>query len=252
MGNQLNLITLKTNTHMSESNNIVIDNGSGVLKAGMGGENTPSVKFPAIVGKPRGGAVIGGSNKEEYIGDEADKLRGVLNVSYPIASGIVKDWELMNKVWEYCFTNELRIDPTENRIMLTEAPLNPKANREKMTELMFETYQVLGMYVAIQAVLSLYANGRTTGTVCDSGDAVSHTVPVFEGFQIPHAVKSNHIAGRAITDHMNKLLVADGIQEQGGKSAWAQIVREIKEKSCFVALDIEKTKEEAANSNEHS
>ena len=98
----------------------------------------------------------------------------------------------------------------------------------------------------------MYANGRTTGTVCDSGDGVSHTVPVFEGFQIPHAVKSNHIAGRAITEHMNKLLVADGIQEQGGKSAWEQIVREIKEKDCFVALDIEKVKEEAANSNEHT
>jgi actin-related protein len=124
---------------MSESN-VVIDNGSGVLKAGMGGENTPSVKFPAIVGKPRGKGIIGGNQKDEYIGDEADKLRGVLNLSYPIKSGIVNDWELMNKVWEYAFANELRVDPTENRVMLTEAPLNPKVNREKMTEVMFETH----------------------------------------------------------------------------------------------------------------
>jgi len=88
----------------------------------------------------------------------------------------------MNKVWEYCFANELRVDASEHRVLLTEAPLNPKANREKMTEVMFETHNVQGLYVAIQAVLSLYANGRTTGTVCDSGDGVSHTVPVFEGF----------------------------------------------------------------------
>jgi actin-related protein len=237
---------------MAESNNIVIDNGSGVLKAGMGGENSPSVKFPAIVGTPRGTGIIGSNQKEEYIGDEAQKLRGVLNMKYPIASGIIQDWDLMNKVWEFCFTNELRVDAKEHRVMLTEAPLNPKANREKMTEVMFETHNVMGLYVAIQAVLSLYANGRTTGAVCDSGDGVSHTVPVFEGFQIPHAVRSNHIAGRCITDFMEKLLTADGTAAQGGKSAWNQIVREIKEKVCFVALDYTKTLEEAGSSNTHT
>jgi len=135
--------------------------------------------------------------------------------------------------------------------MLTEAPLNPKANREKMTEIMFETHDVNGLYVAIQAVLSLYSNGRTTGTVVDSGDGVSHTVPVFEGFQVPHAVRSNHIAGRAITEYLDKLLVADGVMAQSGKSAWLQNVRDIKEKSCFVALDYETAKREANSSNEH-
>jgi actin-related protein len=206
---------------MSDSgSNIVLDNGSGVIKAGMSGEGTPSVKFPSIVGKPKGAGIIGGNQKDEYIGDEAQKLRGVLNLSYPIASGIVTEWELMNKVWEYAFANELRCDASEHRVLLTEAPLNPKANREKMTEVMFETHNVQGLYIAIQAVLSLYANGRTTGTVCDSGDGVSHTVPVFEGFQIPHAVRKNLIAGRAITDHLNSLLAADNITAQGGISAW--------------------------------
>ena len=95
--------------------------------------------------------------------------------------------------------------------MLTEAPGNPKANREKMVSLMFETFQVQGCYIAIQAVLSLYSNGRTTGLVVDSGDGVTHTVPVYEGFSIPHAVKKNFIAGRAITAHMVDLLTADGI-----------------------------------------
>merc|ERR1712083_854535 len=126
-------------------------------------------------------------------------MRGVLNLSYPIESGIVTSWEDMEKVWEYCFSNELRVDPSEHKVLLTEAPRNPKANREKMTQLMFETFQCMGLYVAIQAVLSLYSNGRTTGMVVDSGDGVTHTVPVFEGFQILHAVKKNFIAGRAIT-----------------------------------------------------
>ena len=144
----------------------------------------------------------------------------------------------MNKVWNYTFENELRVDPSECNVMLTEAPLNPRQNREKMVEIMFETNNVQGMFVAIQAVLSLYANGRTTGVVCDSGDGVTHTVPVFEGFQIPYGIKANHVAGREITKYMNKLLVQDGIGvDQGGKSSWLQSVRDMKEKLCFVALD---------------
>jgi actin len=231
--------------------NIVIDNGSGVIKAGFSGDNQPSVKFPSIVGKPRSDKqMIGVESKSEYIGDEAQKMRGVLNLAYPIKSGIVQDWENMEKVWEYCFSNELRVDPSEHKVLLTEAPMNPKANREKMTSLMFETFQVQGLYVAIQAVLSLYSNGRTTGLVCDSGDGVTHTVPVYEGFSIPHAVKKNYIAGRAITEHLVNLLQAEGVSEQGGKSAWAQIVRKIKEDLCFVSQDFAADQKKAAESTE--
>jgi len=236
---------------MADEKNIIIDNGSGVIKAGFAGDNQPSVKFPSIVGRPRTkSAMIGVESKSEYIGDEAQKMRGVLNLSYPIESGIVTNWDDMEKVWEYAFSNELRVDPSEHKCLLTEAPKNPKANREKMTQLMFETFQVQGLYVAIQAVLSLYSNGRTTGMVCDSGDGVTHTVPVFEGFSIPHAVKKNYIAGRAITDHLVNLLTADGISAQGGESAWKQIVIGIKEKTCFVSLDVEADKAKAAESTE--
>ena len=230
---------------------IVIDNGSGMIKAGFSGDNAPSVKFPSIVGVPRSDKqMVGVESKSEYIGDEAQKMRGVLKLSYPIESGIVTSWDQMEKVWEYCFTNELRVDPSEHKVMLTEAPRNPKANREKMTQLMFETFQVQGLYVAIQAVLSLYSNGRTTGLVCDSGDGVTHTVPVYEGFSIPHAVKKNFIAGRAITDHLVNLLQADNISETGGKSAWAQIVRTIKEDCCYVAINPEDDKKKASESTE--
>lgn len=233
--------------------NIVIDNGSGVIKAGFAGDNQPSVKFPSIVGKPRTDKqMVGVESKSEYLGDEAQKLRGVLKLTYPITSGIVSDWELMEKVWEYCFSNELRVDPTEHKVLLTEAPMNPKANREKMTSLMFETFQVEGLYVAIQAVLSLYSNGRTTGLVVDSGDGVTHTVPVYEGFSIPHAVKKNYIAGRAITDYMSQILTADGIAEQGGASAWRQIVGKMKESLCFVSLDYESDVKKAGESTELS
>jgi len=236
---------------MADEKNIIIDNGSGMIKAGFSGDNQPSVKFPSIVGRPRSKQqMLGVEAKDEYIGDEAQKMRGVLNLNYPIESGIVTNWDDMEKVWEYCFSNELRVDASEHKVLLTEAPRNPKANREKMTQLMFETFQCMGLYVAIQAVLSLYSNGRTTGMVVDSGDGVTHTVPVFEGFQIPHAVKKNFIAGRAITDHMVGLLNLDGINAQGGESAWKQIVISVKEATCFVSLDPEADKAKAGESTE--
>merc|ERR1719367_1440220 len=111
--------------------------------------------------------MVGMAQKDAYIGDEAQSKRGVLKLSYPIEHGIITSWDDMEKIWHHTFYNELRIAPEEHQVLLTEAPLNPKANREKMTP---------NMYVAIQAVLSLYASGRTTGIVMDAGDGVSHTV----------------------------------------------------------------------------
>jgi len=156
------------------------------------------------------------------------KMKGVLELNYPITAGIVEDWQDMEKVWHHTFYNELRVNPTEcTGVLLTEAPRCPKANREKMTQVMFETFEVQNIYVAIQAVMSLYSAGRTTGLVVDAGDGVSHTVPVYEGFSLPHAVEKMAIAGRVLSGYLQKLLLEAG--HSFTSAAEMQIVRDIKE-----------------------
>lgn len=171
------------------------------------------------------------------VGEEASKLRSLLEISYPIENGVVRNWDDMCHVWDYTFNEKMQIDPSNCKILLTEPPMNPINNRVKMFETMFEKYGFHSAYIAIQAVLTLYAHGWMTGVVIDSGDGVTHICPVYEGFALQHLTRRLDIAGRDVTRYLIKLLLLRGYAFN--HTADFETVRMLKEKLCYTAYDLD-------------
>jgi len=220
---------------------VVIDNGSGVIKAGFAGDDSPKCFFPSYVGRPKHVRIMAGAVEGDvFIGRKAQELRGLLKIKYPIEHGIVSDWDDMERIWKYIYEEELKTASEEHPVLLTEAPLNPRNNRELAAQMFFETFNVPALFASIQAVLSLYSSGRTTGIVLDSGDGVTHAVPVYEGFALPNAIRRVDIAGRDVTEYLQLLLRKSGYKFT--TTAEKEVVRIIKEKTCYVATN--PTKEE--------
>eukprot|EP00057_Strongylocentrotus_purpuratus_P015204 XP_011669678.1 PREDICTED: actin isoform X4 [Strongylocentrotus purpuratus] len=215
---------------------VVVDNGSGTIQAGFAGGKTCRAAFPSCIGRSKKSHVDG--KRETFIGEAIYKHREVLGINYPIEHGIVKDWEDMEKIWHYLFDVDLMVDTTEHPVLMTEPPGNPMYNRQKMAQIMFETFQIPAFYVANPALLSLYSSGRVSGFVIETGAGVTQTLAIYEGYCLEAATHRTGLAGREMTHYLMRLLNKKGYSFS--TTAEREIVREIKERCCYLAEDFER------------
>ncbi|XP_042335605.1 actin-related protein T2-like [Sceloporus undulatus] len=216
---------------------VIIDNGSGLCKAGVAGEVGPRHVIASVLGCPKSKLSLSRSRQKEcYVGDEAQDRRETLSLRYPIENGVITSWDDMEKIWKHIYDKGLGMKAFERPLLMTESPLNPKEDRAKLTQLMFEHFKVPAFYLSIQAILSLYASARYTGIVLDSGFGVTHAVPVYEGYCLPHAVSRLDIGGRDVTEVLRELLL-EKRQYFRSFPEGSNVVEDIKVKLCFVAAD---------------
>uniref|UniRef100_K3WHZ1 Actin n=1 Tax=Globisporangium ultimum (strain ATCC 200006 / CBS 805.95 / DAOM BR144) TaxID=431595 RepID=K3WHZ1_GLOUD len=248
----------------NEMEAIVLDNGSGVLKAGLSGEDTPRAVLPACAGKVKNPewfasqaptallkADLRGGERESFVGAECQQFRDYLDVVHPIARGVVEDWDALERIWEYVFTHELRVSPenTTLPILCTSSPAGSKQQQEKMAQILFESQKACGFYFMQQCVLSLFASGRTRGIVVEVGHGSSHAIPIFEGYALPHAALHYHVGGMDVSHRLHKLLTKRG---HSFHSFQSQTIDEIKEATCFMGSKHDRAAVPSSHGSSHS
>ena len=196
-----------------ESEVIVVDLGSGFIKAGYSGEDVPRVVIPTVIGEHENttaedsGAAAGDSKPNKVVsrkmGNEAFLNRSDHDLHYPIQRGIIQDWDRLTQLLEHVFYNELGIEPRVATVLMTDSLKSKKEDKQHLAQIMFDTFRFKAFALQNSAVLSLFSSGTTTGLVAESGEGVTYTVPVFEGYALPHAMQTIEVAGQDIT---NKLL----------------------------------------------
>lgn len=231
---------------MEENRALVIDNGSETIKAGFAGDDAPRAVFSSTIGRRT--EIPPGSlwPRDCFIGDEAYNPHHKLVINRPIERGIISSWADMELIWNHTFFNEIRVSAELWPILLIESPLTPNQNREKMTQTFFETFKVPALYLANSAACAMYASGRGTGIVLESGDGVTHAVPIFEGYALNYATTRLDLGGRDLTDYLIKLL-ADRGYSLASSTADREIARDIKEKLCYVPMALEQEEQAIAN-----
>jgi actin-related protein len=226
---------------------IVLDSGSGTLKAGFAGDNTPKSKIPMLVGRPkRKSKKLSKEAKDVFVGQEAHVKRGILQVERPVQNGIVERWDDLEKMWYHAFFSELIIDPEEHAVLLMEAPMPEKIAREQAFEICFESFNIPSSYLQNTSVLSLYSGGRTSGSVVDMGYGITHIAPVHDGYAIEAGVSRVDVSGEDMTTWMTTLLAIAGFPMKGENARG--LVNDIKEKLAYCCEDYEEEQEAAVTS----
>jgi len=219
-----------------DEKNLVLDFGSQSAKAGFAGDDAPRAVFPSMIGRPKYRAtMVGMGNRDRYVGDEAQAFRGMLELKYPTWRGNIENWDDLEILYHHTFYNELRITPTGWRALISDRPTTSKAQREKLCQMVFETFSLAGAYIAIDGILDLYASGRTTGISLDSGDGMTCAVPVWEGYTKRSLFVCQFSGGYDVTRNLTRILRETG--HHFTSSAEMEIVRDMKEKHAYVAED---------------
>ncbi|ETK74768.1 hypothetical protein L915_18499 [Phytophthora nicotianae] len=227
---------------------IVLDNGSGVFKAGYSGEDTPRTTFTTCAGRVKNPEWFASQapnwkaelrDRETFIGAECQQYRDFLELSNPINRGIVEDWDALERMWEFVFAQELRVDPETAAlpVLCISSPSGPKKQQERMAQLMFESQKVCGFYFMQQCVLSLFASGRTRGIVVEVGHGSSHAIPIFEGYALPHAALHYNAGGVDISHRLHMLLSKCGVSFH---SFPLHTIDQIKESTCAMGNGMNK------------
>lgn len=233
-----------------EVSTLVIDNGSYTIRAGYGGDIEPSCVIPSVVGWVKGSTSstnTDGTNNY-FIGADSLSCSSGIVLKRPIENRIITNFDDIEKIWQHVFENELHVKAEERPILMTESPENTKAAREKTLQIMMETFKVPAFYLSYPEVLSLFAAGITTGTVIDSGETLTHVLPVYECFGMTHVCSRLEIGGRQLNGYLKKLMIQSGIELPTGYER--ESLRDIKEHLCYVAKDVDSEMQKIEQMNE--
>ena len=217
--------------------NVVIDVGSGLVKAGFGGEDGPRSIFNSIVGTPKQvGLMVGMELQERYVGDDAISKYEIMNFSYPIQRGEVTDWDKFENLMHYLLYSEMKVVPEEVSILITESPRTSRENREKLTEILFETFNVKRLHIANSSMLGLFSYGKTSGLIVDSGFNITSTVPVYEGYPLSHASIRINIGGEDLSKNLLSM-IQNNLDETYIDIKGRILADDIKEKLGYLLLN---------------
>ncbi|EDW86280.1 uncharacterized protein Dwil_GK17246 [Drosophila willistoni] len=208
---------------------LVFDPGHHSLRVGYAQEDSPKAEIPSVVGigqaaqasdtnldpetKTDNNVTPGNSDSRKFYVDTnyVNVPRSHMEVQTYMKDGMIDNWELFEKVIDYAYANVIQSEPEYHPVLFSEASWNVRNNREKLTELMFEKYNVPAFFLVKNAVLAAFSSGRATALVVDSGATHTSAVPVHEGYVLSQAVVKSPLGGDFLSRQCRQHLEKHGI-----------------------------------------
>ena len=219
---------------------IIVDIGTSMIKAGLSGQEKPSLVFPNYFGEMKYSKSLDSwkdDDKKEIIGNDCNKYLGVIKLRYPLSHGIFDDPKDITPIFDYIYNNlDMSItEIKEHPVLITDPLLNPQENRKNIAKILFDNYKIEQLFFASQPILSLFSTSSTSGAVLESGDGVTQSCIIYEGYSIPGSNRRINLGGREVTEYLQYLLNRKGYDLKN--SDGFQITKKIKEELCETYAD---------------